>query len=114
MSRQRNGFLPTYRFHKARGCAIVTIDGHDHYLGPFGSPSSKQKDAALIRAWQLRQEQPSLSRFRRTSSELEPEEGSASFPSSWPIRQTHSSTYDRVRNVRQAKGLKQLLIHYPA
>lgn len=43
MSRPRKGALPTYRFHKARNCAVVTIDGHDHYLGPFGSPSSKQK-----------------------------------------------------------------------
>ena len=30
--------------------------------------------------------------FRRTSSEPEAEGGSASFPSSWPTRQTHSST----------------------
>jgi len=56
MSRLRNGAIPTYRLHKARGCALVTIDGHDHYLGPFGSPSSKQKYAALIRTWQQRQE----------------------------------------------------------
>src|SRR5207237_753791 len=58
MSRPRKGALPAYRLQKARGCAVVTIDGHDHYLGPFGSPSSKQKYAALIRAWQQRQEQP--------------------------------------------------------
>lgn len=58
MSRPRKGALPAYRLHKARNCAVVTIDGHDHYLGPFGSPSSKQKYAALIRAWQQRQEQP--------------------------------------------------------
>jgi hypothetical protein len=58
MSRPRKGAVPTYRLHKARNCAVVTIDGHDHYLGPFGSPSSKQKYAALIRAWQQRQEQP--------------------------------------------------------
>jgi hypothetical protein len=58
MSRPRKGALPTYRLHKARNCAVVTIDGHDHYRGPFGSPGSKQKYAALIRAWQQRQEQP--------------------------------------------------------
>ena len=58
MSRPRKGPSPTYRLHKARGCAVVTIAGHDHYLGPFGSPGSKQKYAALIRAWQQRQEQP--------------------------------------------------------
>jgi hypothetical protein len=58
MSRPKQGALPTYRLHQARNCAVVTIDGHDHYLGLFGSPSSKQKYAALIRAWQQRQEQP--------------------------------------------------------
>ena len=55
MPRLRKGAIPSYRYHKARDCAVVTIDGHDHYLGPFGSPSSKQKYAALIRAWQQRQ-----------------------------------------------------------
>jgi hypothetical protein len=58
MSRPRKGAIPTYRFHKARGCAVVTIVGHDHYLGPFGTPSSKQKYAALIHAWQQREEHP--------------------------------------------------------
>ncbi|MGH7169636.1 MAG: tyrosine-type recombinase/integrase [Gemmataceae bacterium] len=57
MPRLKKGAIPSYRHHKARNCAVVTIDGHDHYLGPFGSPSSKQKYASLIRAWQQRQEQ---------------------------------------------------------
>ncbi len=26
---------PSYRFHKARNCAVVTIAGHDHYLGEY-------------------------------------------------------------------------------
>ena len=34
MSRSRKGALPSYRHHKACNCAVVTIDGHDHYLGP--------------------------------------------------------------------------------
>lgn len=54
MSRPRKGSLPSYRLHKSRGCAVVTIDGRDHYLGPFGTPASKQKYAGLIRAWQQR------------------------------------------------------------
>src|SRR5262245_3491265 len=58
MSRLKKGAIPTYRLHKARGCAVVTTDGHDHYLGPFGTPSGKQKYAGLIRAWEQRQEQP--------------------------------------------------------
>jgi integrase len=77
MSRLRKGAIPTYRLHKARGCAVVTIDGHDHYLGPHGSPSSKQKYAALIRAWQQRQEQgnptpdePLVANDRPTVNEL--------------------------------------------
>ncbi len=60
MPRLKKGAIPSYRHHKARNCAVVTIDGHDHYLGPFGSPSSKQKYAALIRAWQQRQKQPEV------------------------------------------------------
>jgi len=59
MSRLKNGSIPSYRLHKARNCAVVTLDGRDHYLGPFGSPSSKQKYAGLIRVWQQRQEGPS-------------------------------------------------------
>jgi hypothetical protein len=58
MPRTKKGSIPVYGHHKARQCAVVTIDGHDYYLGPFGSPSSKQKYAALIRAWQDRQDNP--------------------------------------------------------
>ena len=29
---------PSYRLHKARNCAVVTINGKNHYLGPYGSP----------------------------------------------------------------------------
>ena len=29
---------PKYRLHKARNCAVVTIDGRDHYLGEYDSP----------------------------------------------------------------------------
>lgn len=56
MSRRRKGAVPPYRLHKARNLAVVTIDGHDHYLGPFGTPASRQKYAAIIRAWSKRQE----------------------------------------------------------
>lgn len=77
MSRLKKGAIPAYRHHKARKCAVVTIDGHDHYLGLFGSPSSKQKYAALIRTWQQRQEQenpvpdePLVANDRPTVNEL--------------------------------------------
>lgn len=44
--------VPSYRLHKARGLAVVTIDGRNHYLGPFGSPESHAKYAALLAEWQ--------------------------------------------------------------
>ena len=44
----RTNLPPSYRFHKARNCAVVTIDGRNRYLGPFGSPESKEKYARLI------------------------------------------------------------------
>ena len=42
---------PSYRHHKPRGCAVVTIDGKNHYLGPWQSPESHEKYAALIAEW---------------------------------------------------------------
>ena len=39
---------PAYRCHKARNCAVVTIDGKNYYLGPYGSPESHEKYARLI------------------------------------------------------------------
>ena len=57
MARLKKGSLPSYRLYKRTGQAVVTIDGRDHYLGPFGSPSSKQKYAGLIRSWHQRQGQ---------------------------------------------------------
>jgi integrase len=58
MSRSKKDAIPSYRLHKARNCAVVTLDGKDHYLGPFNSPSSKQKYAKLIRAWLSARETP--------------------------------------------------------
>jgi hypothetical protein len=42
---------PTYRRHQARNCTVVTIDGKNHYLGPFGSAESHEKCARLIADW---------------------------------------------------------------
>jgi hypothetical protein len=42
---------PSYRLHKARNLAVVTIDGRNHYLGPYGSPESHEKYARLIAEW---------------------------------------------------------------
>jgi hypothetical protein len=40
--------VPAYRLHKARQCAVVTLDGRDIYLGVFGSPESQAKYNRLI------------------------------------------------------------------
>jgi len=39
---------PSYRFHKARKCAVVTINGRDHYLGEYDSPESWENYHRLI------------------------------------------------------------------
>jgi hypothetical protein len=31
---------PSHRYHKARSCAVVTIQVKDHYLGEYGSAES--------------------------------------------------------------------------
>ena len=42
---------PSYRLHKASRRAIVTIHGHDHYLGEYGSPESHEKYQQLVAQW---------------------------------------------------------------
>ena len=49
---------PAYRFHKARNCAVVTIDGKNFYLGPYGSPESLEKYARLLSQSHVEQEVP--------------------------------------------------------
>jgi integrase len=42
---------PAYLVHRPSGQARVRIDGRDHYLGPFGSPESKNRYDDLIHKW---------------------------------------------------------------
>jgi integrase len=42
---------PSYRYHKARDCAVVTIDGHDYYLGAYDSPESWEKYHRRVAEW---------------------------------------------------------------
>lgn len=42
---------PSYRFHKARSCAVVTINGKDHYLGEYDTPESWEKYHRLVAEW---------------------------------------------------------------
>jgi len=43
--------LPSYRRHKATGRALVTLNGHDHYLGQYGSPESYESYKRLVAEW---------------------------------------------------------------
>jgi integrase len=49
---------PSYRYHKARNCAVVTLDGKDRYLGPYDSPESWEKYHRLIAEWLASQNLP--------------------------------------------------------
>jgi len=45
--------LPKYRKHKASGQAIVTLATIDHYLGPYGTQTSRKEYDRLVAEWQL-------------------------------------------------------------
>src|SRR5262249_11867134 len=49
---------PSYRYHKARDCAVVTIDGHDRYLGEYDSPESWEKYHRLVAEWMASRNNP--------------------------------------------------------
>jgi hypothetical protein len=56
MSKKKSQFRrrrqPSYRLHRARGSAVVTINGKNNYLGKYDSPESHEKYARLIAQWQ--------------------------------------------------------------
>jgi integrase len=58
MPRTKTGSVPSYRHHRARNLAVVTVDGRDYYLGAYGSPDSHRKYEALVRSWRERQDNP--------------------------------------------------------
>lgn len=49
---------PAYLLHKASGQARVRIDGHDHYLGVYGSPESYEKYDELVTRWLIHYDDP--------------------------------------------------------
>jgi integrase len=49
---------PKYRKHKAGGQAVVTINGRDHYLGPYRSRASRREYDRLVGEWLARDRQP--------------------------------------------------------
>jgi hypothetical protein len=42
---------PTSRLHNPTGQAVVTLNGHDHYLGKHGTPESQAEYDRLIAEW---------------------------------------------------------------
>jgi len=42
---------PSYRRHKASGQAVVTLNGRDHYLGPFNSQVSRTEYDRVVGEW---------------------------------------------------------------
>jgi integrase len=49
--------VPKYRRHKQSGQAIVTVNGRDYLLGPYGSKTSRAKYDRLIAEWLARNRQ---------------------------------------------------------
>jgi integrase len=43
--------VPSYRRHKPTGQAVVTLNGHDHYLGKWNSASSRAEYDRLMGEW---------------------------------------------------------------
>jgi len=43
--------IPSYRFHKASGQAIVVLSGKSFYLGPWNSPESRAEYERVVAEW---------------------------------------------------------------
>jgi len=57
---RKPGKVPAYCHHKASGRAVVRIDGHDHYLGPYGSAESRAVYERLVAEWRARRQQSAV------------------------------------------------------
>ncbi len=42
---------PKYRKHRASGQAVVTLSGHDYYLGPYATKASRTEYDRLVAEW---------------------------------------------------------------
>jgi len=49
--RKPNVSVPSYRHHKPSGQGVVTLNGKDHYLGPWQSEASKTEYKRLLAEW---------------------------------------------------------------
>ena len=52
----RSARIPSYRLHRASGCAVVTLNGKDVYLGTHGSPESRAAYQRAVAEWLVRHE----------------------------------------------------------
>jgi hypothetical protein len=43
--------VPKYSLYKASGKVVVRIAGKDHYLGPYGTPESREAYQRLVAEW---------------------------------------------------------------
>jgi hypothetical protein len=62
--------VPKYRKHRQSGQVIVTLNGHDHLLGPWGTQTSKRKYDRLVAEWLARDRQPAVAAADLTVAEL--------------------------------------------
>mgnify|MGYP006291249837 CR=1 FL=1 len=50
-ARRRTLRTPKLRHHKATGHGFVELNGHRHYLGPYGSDKAQQRYHRLLAEW---------------------------------------------------------------
>ena len=55
---RRTRSVPSYRLHKPSGRAVVTLNGRDHYLGPWNSPESSAEYDRLVGEWLAARQAP--------------------------------------------------------
>jgi hypothetical protein len=61
---------PSYRLHKPSGQAVVTLDGHDVYLGKHDTPESKAEYDRQIAEWLANGRRLPSQHGEQTSSDL--------------------------------------------
>lgn len=74
MSITHHCVVPSFRYHKPSGQAVVTINGQDFYLGPWNSADSRAEYDRRLAAWLAcgRQLPPSSSTSLTVSEMLVP------------------------------------------
>jgi hypothetical protein len=90
--------LPSYSKHKASGQARVTLNGADHYLGPWDSAASKVEYDRLTGEWLAAGRQPPV------TAETVKRKIVAVLARYWPFAKNH----DRGRDGRPCKELDNI------